>query len=261
MDAQGDFIFVNKFVFDCLQEIKSATSPQSVQTCRWPVLRKDTLSSSYLKNLLPGSQEAASFIEVHSSFKVDKVQPDCVAGFKAGSNKSSMLEKERRLPSLVPLGAYVSEGASETSVMVTGYHLNDGEFSVQSYKTKIVTFPTDKQFWMQVSSQQKLQTAYFGSLVRGFVLQIRSGQVFVLVPSSPNWARLPGTEHVSGYHNGILDKSSTQILKFRTAADVAGIFSLVCGFNELPMSTCVICSDAYKTPLFRCRQPSQFKFQ
>ena len=236
-------------MFDRLQQIKLATAPQSVQTCRWPVFQKDNLSSSFIKNLLPGVQEATSFIEFHSTTKVDKVQPNCVAGFKAGSSKSSMLEKERRLPLLVPLGAYVTEGGSDTPVMVTSYHLNDGEFSVESHKKKVVTFPTDKQFWMQVSSLQKLQTAYFGSLVRGFILQIRSGRVFVLVPSSLNWTRLPGTEHVSGYHNGILDKSSTQILKFRTAADVAAIFSLVCFFHEIPISTCVICSYAYNTPI------------
>jgi hypothetical protein len=250
MDAQGDFIFVNKFVFDELLRIKSETALQSVQTSRWPVLRKDNLSSSVLKSLLPGSQEATTFIEFHSTAKVDKVPPNYVAGFKAGSSKSCMLEKERRLPSLVPLGAFVTEGGSDAPVMVTSYHLNDGEFSVELYKKNTVTFPTDKQFWTQVVSFQKLETAYFGSLVRGYILQIRSAQVFVLVPGSLNWAHLPGTEHVSGYHNGILDKSSTQILKFRTAADVAYIFTLVCCFYDFfSISTCRTCSYAYNNPI------------
>ena len=105
--------------------------------------------------------------------------------------------------------------------------MKDGTFSVHFLKQKPVTFPSDKEYQILVAYPQKIQTAYFGQLVNGFILQIRDGIVFILLPGSVNWGKLPGTAHVSGYHNEILDKSSTQILKFRTAAEAAKMFSMV----------------------------------
>ena len=237
LKAQGsDFIFVNETVYDCLISLQQDNALRRAQTCPWPVFTTDTLSSTVMKSFLPGSQEATSFIEVSSTTKVNRVNPDQVAGIKAGSSSRVIIAKKQKLPLLVPLGYSVTEftetvpGVPETVPVpktVTGYHLKDGEFSVHFLKQKAVTIPSGKQYHMLVSSPKKIQTAYFGQLVTGFLLQIRDGKVFLLLPGSLNWSKLPGTEHVSGYHNGILDKSSTQILKFRTAAEAAKMFSMV----------------------------------
>jgi len=237
LNAQGaDFIFVNPFVYDTLQKLKDENAPQRAQTCPWPVFATDTLSSTVLKSFLPGSQEAFSFTEISSTTKVNRLDTNQVAGFRAGSSTRTFLDKNKRLPVIVPLGANVTEvtekgpGVPETvtvSKTVAGYHLKDGTFSVNFLKQKPVTFPSDKQYQILVTIPHKIQTAYFGQLVNGFILQIRDGIVFILLPGSMNWSNLPGTAHVSGYHNGILDKSSTQILSFRTAAEAAKIFSTV----------------------------------
>ena len=109
LNAQGaDFIFVNPFVYDSLQKLKDENAPQRAETCPWPVFSTDTLFSTVLKSFLPGSQEAFSFTEISSTTKVNRLDPNQVAGFRAGSSTRTFLDKNKRLPVIVPLGANVT---------------------------------------------------------------------------------------------------------------------------------------------------------